>query len=176
MSDQFNQYIERILAHEGGYSNHPRDKGGETNWGITHATARANGFTGDMRFLSREQAIEIYRKAFWERYHADKLPSALAFQYFDACVNHGAAHAAKFLQRACGVVADGVVGEQTLAAVSRQLERDLVFKFNAERTRFYTQLSTFSTFGKGWMRRVADNLVYAAMDLNDTGSLNNETV
>lgn len=167
MSDQFILFINRVLSHEGGYSNHPADKGGETNWGITKTTARANGYTGDMRFLSREQAIEIYRKAFWERYQCDKLPSALAFQYFDACVNHGAAHAAKFLQRACGVIADGVIGEQTLTAVARQSDRDLVLKFNAERTRFYTQLPTFGTFGKGWMRRQADNLIYAAMDLNE---------
>lgn len=167
MSDQFILFINRVLGHEGGYNNHPADKGGETNWGITIATARANGYTGDMRFLSREQAIEIYSKAFWERYQCDKLPSALAFQYFDACVNHGAAHAAKFLQRACGVIADGVIGEQTLTAVARQSDRDLVLKFNAERTRFYTQLPTFGTFGKGWMRRQADNLIYAAMDLNE---------
>ena len=167
MSDQFILFINRILGHEGGYSNHPADKGGETNWGITKTTARANGYTGDMRFLSREQAIEIYRKAFWEKYQCDKLPSALAFQYFDACVNHGASHAAKFLQRACGVAADGMVGEQTLAAVSRQSDRDLTLKFHAERTKFYTHLSTFSAFGKGWMRRQADNLIYAAMDLNE---------
>ncbi|MDK4535938.1 glycoside hydrolase family 108 protein [Kingella kingae] len=167
MVDRFLTFIERVLGHEGGYSNHPRDKGGETNWGITITTARANGYTGSMRMMAREQAIEIYRKAFWERYQCDKLPSALAFQYFDACVNHGASHAAKFLQRACGVAADGMVGEQTLTAVARQSDRDLTLKFHAERTRFYTQLSTFDTFGKGWMRRQADNLVYAAMDLTD---------
>lgn len=165
MSNQFNQYIDRILAHEGGYSNHPADKGGETNWGVTIATARANGYTGSMRSMTREQAIEIYRKAFWEANQCNKLPPALAFQYFDACVNHGARHAAKFLQRACGVDDDGIVGARTLTAVHTQPEMDLVLKFNAERTRFYTQLGTFSTFGKGWMRRVADNLVYATQDL-----------
>ncbi|WP_413462596.1 glycosyl hydrolase 108 family protein, partial [Kingella kingae] len=58
------------------------------------ATACANGYTGSMRSMSREQAIEIYRKAFWARYQCDKLPSALAWQYFDACVIHGASHAA----------------------------------------------------------------------------------
>ncbi|XXQ68937.1 glycoside hydrolase family 108 protein [Neisseriaceae bacterium B1] len=161
----FKNFIERVLSHEGGYVNHPRDPGGETNWGITKRTAMANGYTGDMRTMAREQAIEIYRKAFWERYQCDKLPTALAFQYFDACVNHGAKHAAKFLQRACGAAADGVVGEQTLTAVAQQSDRDLTLKFHAERTRFYTNLSTFDTFGKGWMRRQADNLVYAAMDL-----------
>lgn len=164
----FETAIERVLGHEGGYSNHPADKGGATNWGITQATARANGYMGDMRVLSRQQAIEIYRVVFWQRYRCDALPPALAYQYFDACVNHGANNASKMLQRACGVVADGVVGKQTLDAVARQSDRDLVLKFNAERLRFYTSLGNFGTFAKGWTRRVADNLVYAAMDLGET--------
>ncbi|WP_051290899.1 glycoside hydrolase family 108 protein, partial [Kingella kingae] len=166
MADRFLTFIERVLGHEGGYSNRHAVMAVRRIGSFTIATAQANGYTGDMRIMAREQAIEIYRKAFWEKYQCDKLPSALAFQYFDACVNHGASHAAKFLQRACGVAADGMVGEQTLTAVARQSDRDLTLKFHAERTRFYTQLSTFDTFGKGWMRRQADNLVYAAMDFD----------
>ncbi|WP_431606487.1 glycoside hydrolase family 108 protein [Kingella negevensis] len=164
MQNPFETTIERVLGHEGGYVNNPKDKGGETNWGITIAVARANGYAGDMRVLSREQAIEIYRSAFWQRNQCDELPPALAFQYFDACVNHGGANAAKMLQRACGVVADGVVGKMTLSAVQTQPEKEIALKFNAERLRFYTDIATFSTFGKGWTRRVADNLVYLAMD------------
>ncbi|EMA4431440.1 TPA: glycosyl hydrolase 108 family protein, partial [Enterobacter hormaechei] len=48
-----------ILGKEGGYVDHPNDKGGPTNWGITQATARAHGYTGDMRNLTREQALAI---------------------------------------------------------------------------------------------------------------------
>ena len=91
MSTKFNQFIERVLSHEGGYVNHPKDPGGETNWGITKRTAQANGYNGSMRAMTREQAIGIYRQAFWERYHADQMPEAVAFQFFDACVNHGTA-------------------------------------------------------------------------------------
>ena len=65
MSDKFNQFIERVLSHEGGYVNHPKDPGGETNWGVTKRTAMANGFNGSMRAMTREQAIGIYRKAFY---------------------------------------------------------------------------------------------------------------
>ncbi|BCT11376.1 hypothetical protein NMNIID777_14140 [Neisseria meningitidis] len=57
MSDKFNQFINRVLSHEGGYANHPKDPGGETNWGITKRTAQANGYNGSMRAMTREQAI-----------------------------------------------------------------------------------------------------------------------
>ncbi|HEZ0935870.1 TPA: glycosyl hydrolase 108 family protein, partial [Neisseria meningitidis] len=56
MSDKFNQFINRVLSHEGGYANHPKDPGGETNWGITKRTAQANGYNGSMRAMTREQA------------------------------------------------------------------------------------------------------------------------
>lgn len=164
MNTTFKDFIERVLSHEGGYVNHPRDPGGETNWGITKRTAMANGYTGDMRVLSREQAIEIYQRAFWQRYHADKMPSAIAFQFFDACINHGYGNAARMLQRAAGVADDGIIGEQSLAAINSQPENDLLLKFNAERLMFYTKLSTFSTFGKGWVRRIVENLQHAATD------------
>lgn len=164
MSDQFTLFINRVLGREGGYSNHPADKGGETNWGITKTTARANGYTGDMRVLSREQAIEIYRKAFWGRYRCDELPESVAFQFFDICINHGYGNGARMLQRAAEVADDGIVGDLTIKAIKKLPENDLLLRLNAERIRFFTKLSTFGTFGKGWMNRVSDNLRYAAQD------------
>lgn len=167
MSDQFTLFINRVLGHEGGYSNHPADKGGETNWGITKTTARANGYTGDMRVLSREQAIEIYRKAFWERYRCNELPESVAFQFFDICINHGYGNGARMLQRAVGVADDGMMGDITLKAIKKLPENDILLRLNAERIRFFTKLTTFNTFGRGWMRRVADNLYHAADDNTD---------
>lgn len=164
MSDKFNQFISRVLSHEGGYVNHPKDPGGETNWGVTKRTAMANGFTGSMRAMTREQAIGIYRKAFWERYHADKMPEAVAFQFFDACVNHGYGNASRMLQRAAGVPDDGIIGEISLKAINSLPENDLLLRFNAERLVFYTKLGTFASFGKGWIRRVAQNLIHASSD------------
>lgn len=164
MSDKFQTFINRVLSQEGAYSNHPADKGGETNWGITKRTAQANGYTGDMRVLSREQAIEIYRKAFWERYRCDELPESVAFQFLDICINHGYGNAARMLQRAVGVADDGMVGDITIKAVKKLPEDDVLMRLNAERICFFTKLSTFNVFGKGWMNRVSDNLRYAAQD------------
>lgn len=165
MSEKFKQFMNRVLSHEGGYSNHPADKGGETNWGITHRTARANGYHGSMRGMTRDQAIEIYHSAFWLRYRCAEMPDALAFQFFDACINHGFGNAARLLQRALGVAADGIIGNITLSAIHDQPESTILLKFNAERLLFYTKLSTFGTFGKGWSRRLAENLIHAANDI-----------
>lgn len=64
MSDEFNRFIERVLSHEGGYANHPKDPGGETNWGITKRTAQANGYNGSMRAMTRERQSAFTVKRF----------------------------------------------------------------------------------------------------------------
>lgn len=161
----FDMAFDRLIGHEGGYVNHPNDPGGETNWGVTVAVARANGYAGSMKDMPRDTAKEIYRRQYWDKAMAESMPPAVGFQVFDAAVNHGMSQAAKFLQRAAGVVVDGVIGPKTLAAVNDRDAAALVFLFNAEREQFYTDLKTWPTFGKGWSRRVVANLRYAAEDL-----------
>lgn len=163
MSD-FNKAFDRVIGHEGGYVNHPQDPGGETNWGVTKNTARAYGYNGSMRDMTREQAKSIYKQGFWDRVQGDKLNDAVAFQLFDAAVNHGIGNAVRMMQRALGVADDGIVGNVTLSALQAINPSDFVLKFNAQRLNFYTSLSTFGTFGKGWVRRVAGNLNYGAID------------
>lgn len=167
MSANFKTFIERVLAHEGSYSNHSDDPGGETNWGVTKRTALANGYTGSMRAMTRAQAIEIYKKAFWERYRCGEMPYAISFQFFDACVNHGYGNAARMLQRAVGAADDGVIGNKSMDAIHAMSENDVLMRFNCERLVFYTKLSNFKTFGKGWVNRVAQNLLLASQDNKD---------
>lgn len=156
----FDHLIERVLGHEGGYVNDPRDPGGETQWGI----AKRSYPTLDIRALTRGDAIQIYRRDFWQRVSGDMLPPAFAFQALDAAVNHGIGQAVRWMQRAAGVADDGVIGPVTLAAVKRAAPADLVLLFNAERLDFYAKLTTFDAFGRGWSRRVAGNLRFAAGD------------
>ena len=165
MSD-FNKAIDRVLAHEGGYVNDPRDNGGETNWGVTIAVARANGYQGAMRAMSRNDAKAIYRKQYWDAVKADQLPFIIAYQVFDAAVNHGVSAASKMIQRAVGVADDGVIGANTLRAINSRSAQNLVLEFNGARISFYTAIAKpqFDRFGKGWMNRVAQNLRYAATD------------
>ena len=164
MSLTFIQIFNRLIGHEGGYVNDPRDPGGETNWGITKRTAQANGYQGSMRAMTREQAYKIYYSAFWLRYQCDKMPEAVAYQFFDAAVNHGLGNASRMLQRAVNVADDGIIGNMTIAAIKKMAISDVIMRLNAERLEFYCKLSTFATFGKGWIRRVAGNLKYGAID------------
>jgi lysozyme family protein len=123
--------IDEVIAREGGYSNHPADRGGPTNFGITQAVARANGYAGDMRQLPRGVAEAIYRRLYWERpgyaFVAEIAPNVAA-ELFDSAVNMGPATATAFLQRALNALnrnqkdypdlkTDRLVGAKTLAAL-----------------------------------------------------------
>lgn len=154
----FDQAFERLLGHEGGYTNNPADPGGETMWGVTKSVARAFGYTGAMRDLPVETAKDVYRKSYWAAVRADELPDSVRFDVFDAAVNHGASQSAKWLQRAVGANPDGVIGAQTVAA-ARAAGPLIAAAFNGYRLQFYTDLPTWPTFGKGWARRVASNLL-----------------
>lgn len=154
----FDQAFDRLIGHEGGYVNDPRDPGGETNWGITAAVARAEGYNGPMRDLPRDTAKAIYKAKYWAPVRADELPDSVRFDVFDASVNHGVGQSSKWLQRAAGANPDGVIGAQTVAA-ARAAGPLIAAAFNGYRLQFYTDLNTWPTFGKGWARRVASNLL-----------------
>lgn len=153
----FDRAFLELLGNEGGYSNHPDDPGGETNWGITATVARENGYVGSMKDMDQSVAKAIYVKKYWQPAF-DQLPYHIAFQVFDAAVNSGVGQAVRWLQRAVGVADDGKLGPITLKAVSALPVGSVVLAFNAERLSFMTNLSTWPSFGKGWARRIAGNL------------------
>lgn len=124
--------IDEVIAREGGYSHHPADRGGPTNWGITQAVARANGYAGDMRALPRVAAEAIYRRLYWDQpgyaFVAEIAPT-IAAELFDTAVNMGAGTATGFLQRALNALnrnqqdypdlkCDRAIGARTLAALA----------------------------------------------------------
>lgn len=140
MSATFLQMVGRLLTHEGGYVNDPQDPGGETNWGI----AKRSYPDLDIRHLTRDKAVAIYKRDFWDKVQGDQLPPAVAFQLFDAAVNHGIGNAVRWLQAAARVKVDGQLGPATMAAVRSQATTDLLLRFNAARLDFYTNLPTSS--------------------------------
>lgn len=156
----FDIFIERVLGHEGGYTWNKADPGGETQWGI----AKRSYPSVDIRRLTREGAIAIYRRDFWQAIGADQFHPAIGFQMLDIAVNHGQSAAVRWLQRAVGVADDGRLGPVTRKAVLAQDPADVVMRLLAERLFFYTNLSTWPTFGRGWVRRVAGNLRFGAAD------------
>lgn len=156
----FDIAFDRLMGNEGGYVNNPADPGGETNWGI----CKRSYPDIDIAALTREQAKAIYLRDFWIRGQMDKMPSAIAFQAFDIAVNSGIETAVRMLQRAVDVADDGHIGPVTLAAVASKPLADVLMRVVAERLDFYAKLKTFDTFGRGWTRRCAKDLRYAAQD------------
>lgn len=123
--------IEALIDREGGYVDHPADKGGPTCFGITEAVARANGYAGPMLLLPRDEAAAIYRRLYWSRPRFDEIArrsSRIAAELLDTGANMGPAVAVTFLQRALtalnrngkdypDLVPDGRIGAVTLAAL-----------------------------------------------------------
>lgn len=104
--------IDAVIGREGGYSAHPADRGGATRWGITEAVARAHGYRGDMRGFPRDEAVAIYRRAYWLRPNFDRIAAlapAVAAELFDTGVNMGPAVAVSFLQRALNALNRGTL-------------------------------------------------------------------
>ena len=129
--------IEAVIDREGGYANHPADRGGPTRYGITQQVARTSGYTGDMRDFPRHQAEDLYRRLYWTRPAFDQIaPRAprIAEELFDTGVNMGPAVAATFLQRALNALnrgatdypdmtLDGRISPATLTALDAFLAR-----------------------------------------------------
>lgn len=157
----FDQAFVELIGNEGGYSNDPSDPGGETNWGITVAVARENGYVGAMKDMDQSVAKAIYAKKYWQPTF-DQLPYSVAFQVFDGAVNSGVEQAARWLQRAAGVADDGHLGPISMAAIAATDTAKLVMLFNAERLMFMTKLSNWPSAGKGWARRISNNLMKGA--------------
>lgn len=166
----FDQGFDRLLHNEGGYTFNEKDPGGETNWGITWPVLREAiaenivpaGTT--IKDLTRDQARGIYRWRFWDRGHMEEYDPAIAFQCFDAAVNHGIENAVRILQRAADVADDGHIGPKTVEAIKAKSVTDMLMRFVAFRIRFWAKLSTWPTFGKGWALRAADDLIFASED------------
>lgn len=155
--DKFDQCIKWVLENEGGYVDDQHDTGGETMYGITRVVARANGYTGPMRDMPLDVAKEIYRKKYWQSW-MECAPMPLCFELLDTAINSGPTTAAKLLQRALGVVDDGVVGPKTRAAVTAMHPTRLWSEFMAARLDYLTRCKQWQYFSAGWTRRMANNM------------------
>ena len=161
----YDDAFERLIGHEGGYSNNPADPGGETMYGITKRVAVSFGYTGAMKDLPIATAKDIARRGYWVPAGCDNFSFPIAFQLFDISYNSGPVQAIKILQSAVGANSDGVLGAQTLKAVGNIPVLAVVCLINAAHLEFYTSLGTWLSFGKGWSRRVAANIRFGVLDV-----------
>lgn len=148
----FDKAVSRILRWEGGYSNDPHDKGGETNFGISSAAYPDL----DIKNLTEAQVCEIYRRDYWLKNNCYKMPYPVALIVFDSSVNQGVTTAARMLQKCLDLEIDGIIGARTLEACKRP---DVVQKFAAERIYRYTHTTGWERYGVGWTRRVVDMII-----------------
>jgi lysozyme family protein len=134
---QVDELIEDVIEREGGFVHHPADRGGATNWGITEAVARRQGYMGEMRALPKSDAAAIYKRLYWlsPRFDAvaERAPK-LAAELFDTGINMGTGTATGFLQRALNALnregadypdlrVDRQIGAATLAALDGFLQK-----------------------------------------------------
>jgi lysozyme family protein len=172
--------IQAILEREGGYVDRPDDRGGPTNHGITLerlAEWRCRAVTAQqVQDLSVEEARTIYRHAYIQAPGLGKvLDDDLRALLVDCAVLHGPRNAVRFLQRALGVVDDGIFGEITTAALWRKDKRQILWRVFAERVMFFGRIITDNLtdadrdgvpdnteFAKGWLARVGVMMKEAA--------------
>ena len=166
MQSNWQKSFELMLKSEGGYVNNPADPGGMTNLGVTKATWEnwigRESNEAEMRALTPEKVEPLYKKKFFDAVRGDELPVGLDYLMFDFAVNAGAGRAIKTLQTAVGVTPDGGFGPMTMAAVQAVDPNELIERFSQAKEDFYRSLTTFATFGKGWLNRVADVKVKAS--------------
>ena len=153
--------LRRVLAHEGGYTNHPSDPGGPTNFGITIADYRKyvkpDAVAADVRAMKLDEAKAIYRARYWDAQRCDELPAGVDYAVFDYGVNSGIGRAGKVLRRALFLPdMTSKVTDEVISAACRADVKPLIEAICDERLRFLKSLTTWPTFGKGWGRRVAE--------------------
>lgn len=163
----YDQAFEILIGHEGEFTDDKNDRGNWTSGkiGVGELKGTKYGISAmaypdlNIRNLTLDEAKAIYARDYWGKLALERVPPQVRFDIFDTAVNSGISTAAKLLQRAVGVNDDGVIGAKTLAAVARISGDALDKKFNGQRLLFLAEIKTWPHYGRGWVRRVANNLI-----------------
>jgi lysozyme family protein len=159
-SPEFKKAASEVILAEGGLVDDPRDPGGRTKYGITQSELdgfiQRNpgcGLPARVDDLTPAAVLPIYKIDYWDAFHGDQLPPALASVVFKQYVNEPPHAVITALQTAVGVLSDGVMGPRTVAAAARQPTVDTVAMFLAECVLYYMVRPGWGTFGRGWVKR-----------------------
>ncbi|MGL4753605.1 MAG: glycoside hydrolase family 108 protein [Aeromonadaceae bacterium] len=168
----FDTVFDRTIGSEGGFQADRRDRGNWTGGEVGKGELKGTkyGLSAmtypdlDIKAITLKQAKDIYRRDWWDKLGMERWPKSMQFQMFDAAFNHGSGRANQFLQYAVGVKQDGKIGPATMAAINAMDANDIVMRFLAKRLRYFTEAKTWDAYSRGWTRRVADCLEFAAED------------
>ncbi|MGG5810954.1 glycoside hydrolase family 108 protein [Falsiroseomonas sp. CW058] len=165
--DIFDRAFERLIGHEGGYTDNPKDPG---NWtgrrvGVGELKGTKYGISAgsypqiDIKGLTLAGAKDIYRRDYWGALRCDDLPPPIAYMTFDAGVNCGVGRSARWLQGAIGVAVDGSIGPRTIAAAKEAEGRQggltaIAVEFLSQRLMHHIMVADWASFGLGWARRL----------------------
>lgn len=167
MSKAFDDAFERLIGHEGGFTRDPNDRG---NWtggrvGVGLLKGTKYGISAmtypslDIENLTLRQAQEIYYRDFWAAAGCELVHDVMKDDLFDTAVNSGQATARKILQRALGVVDDGVIGPKTTLAISNANIYQLLARFHGWRLDYINDNpEQWARYGRGWSQRIAEYL------------------
>ena len=157
----YNEALARLLVHEGGYTNHPADPGGPTNYGITihdyRKYVKPGATAADVRAIPLAESKSIYRAKYWDAQRCDELPAGVDYAVFDYGVNSGIGRSGKVLRRVLKLADNtSVVNDAVIQAARAADAKALTVSICDERLRFLQSLKTWGVFGAGWGRRVAE--------------------
>lgn len=153
---RFQAFTDEVIRIEGGYVNDRDDPGGETNHGITKRLAESYGYKKPMISMTKNEAKELYRKAFWNGSLASNIMNNAAFHIYLLSIHSGNRQAILILQRALGVTADGIAGVETMNAISNVSESLLIEALCYRTLDFYVIISpkTRYKYIQGWRNRL----------------------
>lgn len=172
MNEIFSLAVSLVLALEGGYSNNKNDRGGATKYGITSSDFRIWRTSNHQKIepvsvLTKDEAIQIYEKTYWLKHKYNQIAEVnpkIAIFMFQFGVNCGDGTAIKILQRLIGVNDDGIIGPQTLKAISNSNEQELIIKLSESQLERYKELvdndDSQNDFMHGWISRINKSLIY----------------
>lgn len=173
MTPNFEKIFDRLMAHEGGYVNHPEDNGGATNMGVTQKVfneylAASGQKPYSVKMITRQQARAIFNVRFWIKVKGDRLQHGWDYAIVDFAFNSGPSRAVRLAQLVLGLEVDGVVGPLTIAAIHHAPKEKLA-EYMDRRLAYLKTLDDWPHFGKGWTQRVKDVKATALKDWGLTG-------
>lgn len=141
-----------VLGVEQGLVKNANDPGGTTNFGISQRSYPDL----NIETLTKDQALALYKRDFWDKCLVDQMPEVLRLVFFDCAVNQGQGYAIYTIQKVLGLPIDGIMGPKTIAAFSSFHDLDVLTSFAKERLERYISNKNYMEFGVGWVRRLLD--------------------